>query len=462
MNMGMTSQACIPVVLLATIASACGGSLRTGTANRAGDASPEDPTCPNDTILCGTDPSDVCADIRNDPEHCGSCERACAPGVACAAGVCQRVICQGQPVISGAPITGTPRSDFTMTKAVLADVNGDGHLDLVFWQVERTSPGPGSFSVSLGQAGGGFRSPQSYTTTMGIWQVQVADVNHDGSDDLFISGLGPGGPPLHPPCMELWLGHSDAPPAPERTIPVVGCPVILAFADISGDAQPDVVATIHGEVLDVYLSDGTGNLTFSRSYSADLPYNRLVYSRSNPTDLSGNMVVKDWNGDGSPDLVVLGSSLYLHTNRGDGTFENIVDCGLALGYTTVASDFNHDGHVDLATDRGYGVGVDVLLGLGGCRFTPAAGYDLAEGCSRLQPADMDGDGQLDLVCMGGDMFTALLGNPDGSFQVAAPIRLVGASGDDAIVVGDVTGDKRPDVVVVDGNGPVGVWENTCP
>lgn len=74
---------------------------------------------------------------------------------------------------------------------------------------------------------------------------------------------------------------------------------------------------------------------------------------------------------------------------------------------------------------------------------------------------MDGDGQLDLLCMGNDVFTALLGNPDGTFQMTDPIRLVGAAGLDEILVGDVTGDGRPDIVAADRHGPVGVWENTC-
>jgi hypothetical protein len=115
--------------------------------------------------------------------------------------------------------------------------------------------------------------------------------------------------------------------------------------------------------------------------------------------------------------------------------------------------------MDLATNLSSAV--DVLLGLGGCGFSPAARYSATQGCNLLPPVDLDGDGQMDLLCMNNDVITGLIGNPDGTFQMAPSIRLVDAAGYDDIAVGDVTGDGRPDVVVADRHGPVGVWENTC-
>jgi hypothetical protein len=451
MNMSMTSQACLPLVLLAATASACGGPLKTGTTIRPSDALPEEGPCPSDTTVCGTGPLVVCANLQNDPEHCGSCERACAPGVTCTAGVCQRILCHGQPLLSGTPITSTslldPNSSFF--GAVLADANGDGQLDLVTWQTEIVGPsrtkGSSSFSIWLGQSGGRFASPQNYAANGMIRRVQVADVNHDGVDDLLLLKL-------NQPCLELWLGHSDGPPTPGPEIPALDCSWAMAIADISGDGNVDVVATSPpDDALSVYLSDGATSFQSPRSYAAGL---RTIY----------DAVVRDWNGDGFPDLVVMGSSLQILTNRGDGTFDDAVDCGLAMSSASVVSDFNHDGHMDIATPRSYGAQVDVLLGQGECRFAPAAVYAISEdseSCGPLKTADMDGDGQLDLLCMSMDNVFTLLGNPDGSFQAAAPVRLVGAAGRDTLLIGDVTGDGRLDVVVADRQGSVGAWENTC-
>jgi hypothetical protein len=443
MNTGMRRQARTSLVILAVLGSACGGSMKTGTISRP-DAFDE-PICPSDTTLCGTGDLAICTDLQKDPEHCGACGKACPSGVACAAGVCQRILCHGQPLLTAAtPPPSTPTLDSTFGGTVLADVNGDGLLDFVVWHLEGIygpggsprTPSTGGFSISLGQVGGGFGAAQDYATERLLWGVQVADINHDGADDLFLLMMST-------PCRELWLGHTDGPPALSPDFPVADCGWGLAFADVSGDGYLDVVA---GSTVSVYLSEDAGNLKLSRRYA--------------PSSWTDDVVIKDWNGDGSPDLLVMGPTLHLFYNRGDGTFDDGVDCGLAVNPEFLASDFNHDGHMDLAMKQSYGL--DVLLGMGGCRFAPVAVYELARGCDVLKSADMDGDGQLDLLCMSDDgVFTGFFGNPDGTFQAAPSLDLTNTAGFDGIVVGDVTGDGRPDLVVADRHGPVSIWENTC-
>jgi hypothetical protein len=90
---------------------------------------------------------------------------------------------------------------------------------------------------------------------------------------------------------------------------------------------------------------------------------------------------------------------------------------------------------------------------------------------------MNGDGQLDLVSISdvvsldkngmatgpGEYFlTVLLGNGDGTFRPQDTSTSLGADTIGAmLVVGEVTGDQRPDVVVTTGDGQVTMWENTC-
>lgn len=432
----MRSRAGLALVFLAVTASACGGPLRTGTKLQPADAAEEaDAACPNDHSLCGTGPLAVCLDLQNDPLHCGSCEKTCPSGASCAQGVCQRVLCQGQPLLSQTPLTTGPTLDSSFASSVLADVNGDHLLDFVFWTAESKTPSR-SFSVSLGQPGGGFAPPRNYPTQNGVLQVTVADVNHDGADDLLLreqmvsSGSG---------CMELWLGQPDG-LSPDPTFSSNNCDFAFAFADFSGDGKFELLSSMDGLRM-------------------------LVYSAP---------LVKDWNGDGFLDLVSVRQTLQLIYNRGDGTFDDAVDCGIPVASGLVVSDFNHDGHMDIATSGSYGV--DVLFGAGGCRFGPVAGYAVTGGCFDLQTVDMDSDGQLDLLCMSRSdeliatpgsgivtwnwALTGLLANPDGSFQAAAPIAL-GRSNGFHVMVGDVTGDQRPDLVLTDRNAPVRVWENTC-
>src|SRR5262249_58376221 len=92
----------------------------------------------------------------------------------------------------------------------------------------------------------------------------------------------------------------------------------------------------------------------------------------------------------------------------------------------VAADFNHDGHLDLATANPYGP-VNVLLGDGhggfGAAIGPAAS-DGGDGEVSLSAADFNHDGNADLAMVNiyyvfGSRYTnmsVLLGNGDGTFR----------------------------------------------
>ena len=169
-----------------------------------------------------------------------------------------------------------------------------------------------------------------------------------------------------------------------------------------------------------------------------------------------------------------------------------MDCGVATGsvqyvgppeQVTVIGDFNRDGHPDLATAMDNSV--DVLLGMGGCQFQPMMEYPLTDVVQVLASGDVNGDGLLDLVALTRDgTVSLLLGEPDGTFQVV-PFSVGGTLGyqtGGSLVVADVTGDGKADIVFVPGRAPglgsvgadgtittapaVGggteILENTCP
>ena len=65
--------------------------------------------------------------------------------------------------------------------------------------------------------------------------------------------------------------------------------------------------------------------------------------------------------------------------------------------------------------------------------------------------DFNGDGRLDLATDG----SVLLGNGDGTFQPAGPVRGIGW-GPTRFVAGDFNGDGRLDLAVTDADGGVSV------
>jgi hypothetical protein len=431
------------------LAAACGGPMRTGTTSKPANRPDADGTCPAGLTVCGTGDFGVCVDLQSDRAHCGACDRACTQGIACQAGACQQVACKSEPTFSSqaAPALSAVPSD-SRHHLALADINGDGQLDAVQW-----GPVPNqdfaTFSVSLGLVGGGFAEPQAYRTDLlGIDEVTIDDVDHDGLDDLVLvaSVL---------TCVEEWLGARDGMLMRAPATGVSGCLNTMAMADFSGDGRLDVVAPYKDGRLIVYLSDSLGVQQQSRIYSTASQIMRLF--------------VRDWNGDGAPDVVGLsqpngatGGRLQIFYNRGDGTFLDVVDCGIDVGdvFTAQVTDLDHDGRQDLITTSAAGVGV--LLGRGGCSFGPVKSY-LAPGSykeSRL--ADLDGDGTLDLVLVAiPTTVSVFLSNPDGTLRPLPPVAL-GNTEPTGVTIADIDGDQRPDVAVTDLTGHTQILGGQCP
>jgi hypothetical protein len=482
----------------------CGGTINTGTAKKPVNNKPAaDGSCPSGQSLCGVGRFAICVDLQNDPNHCGTCDRTCSAGIACQASACQQTVCTGTTVpLSGQPTTITsttggtsttddggttgPVSPYFSSSEILADVNGDGRLDLIeaFWvSCQNCGVDLTEFHVSLGLPGGGFAPPDSYQASADIVQIFPTDVNSDGMADLYVVSSTFANSADAPYHVELWLGQkdghlirSDAAGLSADGNGSYG----IAIGDLSGDGWPDLVMEAPDSNLEdppqmsLYLSDSTGALHLSQTFVA----------------WAGQTFIRDWNRDGSPDLELLSGTMEILYNRGDGTFEPPLDCALSVGnggwgeQDVVVEDFNRDGWMDLALGNLDGR-VDVMLGLGGCGFAPISYYDApgnVGGNWFLRAADMNGDGILDLVSVravdGPDpkdpsglatvttdnLLAVLLGNPDGTFRSPDTAISLGPNQISDVAIGEVSGDQRPDVIVSSANGQTGqtsTWENTC-
>jgi hypothetical protein len=467
---------------LVVLGLGCSGTIETGTARKPANNKPAaDGTCPSGRSLCGADAFAICVDVQNDPNHCGACDRACSPGIACQAGVCQQTACtSGSVPFSGQPTTGTSSAGlmpyyYQADQSILADVNGDGHLDLVQWAYPYSEADLSAFRVSLGQPGGGFAAPDTYHASANVLQIIATDINADGFDDLYVLASAIDVNAVFSPYrVEVWLGHSDGQltrfDTPGISGPALGSSV--AIADLSGDGWPDLVMqtpdpdSTQPESLDVYLSDSTGALHLSKTYG--MGYGAL-----------GRTFIWDWNGDGSPDITEFQDSMVILYNRGDGTFDPPVDCAVGLGPGGVGGllleDFNRDGKMDLAVGASHNR-IGVMLGSGGCGFSPISYYAVPASDARfMRAADMNGDGILDIIDIStvlaspsdpgvyvvqDNLLTVLLGKPDGTFQLQDQVTSLGPDVTN-VVVGEVSGDQRPDLVITNSNGQTSTWENTC-
>jgi hypothetical protein len=124
--------------------------------------------------------------------------------------------------------------------------------------------------------------------------------------------------------------------------------------------------------------------------------------------------------------------------------------------SVVTGDFNHDGILDLAiASVTYpGPEVQVFLGRGDGTFRLLSKYDVGPGTGPIATADLNGDGNLDLVVVNGvctievcyDSVSVLLGNGDGTF--GSPVSYATPPGPAAVFLGDFNGDGKLDVATL--------------
>ncbi len=326
-------------------------------------------------------------------------------------------------------------SSHEVDEVVSTDVNGDGHPDLVY-------NGSGIFCV-LGDGHGGFSSPlASRSHTWG--GIAVADLDLDGFPDVVTSYTAGG--------ITILKGRGDG---------TFGSPVDLraefswqrefVIGDVDGNGCPDIVATV-GRTSQVAVFLGTGQGVFAPP---------VLYTACEAPE---HLVMGDLDGDGVLDLAVTSdasnSEITILPGDGRGGFPTRRVLRTDEGYHALAiADVDADGRDDLLVETSlpdFTSAITVFLQDAGHALRPHARYAFGNVLGKLHFADLDGDGRLDAYFASYDeQVVVLLGDGHGGFPVrsgyiAAANTNCGASLTTDAVACDLDGDGRLDLVAVGG------------
>ena len=318
---------------------------------------------------------------------------------------------QGIAPLFDAPWRSFGTGDFPTFKPEFldfGDVDGDGDLDVVVSHEMFSGPG---MAVLLNNGDGTFAQEIVYELNVNkdVGEVVLADFDMDGDLDVFGTIPGDAGFGAR---IAVWRNRGDGTYRPQIRFATGEGPMGLVVGDFTGDGFPDVVTADLGfiagtnDTISLLRHNGqTGNL------AGFLPP-RLTHVGDN----SRRVAAADIDGDGDLDLVV---------GRAD--------------FTRAGND-----------------GIHVLTNNGSGNFTVGPRLDAAPGTSRPSPAvalaDLDNDGDFDLISAGADAFVNAkiairLNDGAGSFG-AAELHDLGVNTfvPHSINTADLNGDGRLDII----------------
>ena len=266
----------------------------------------------------------------------------------------------------------TYRNFYNGGGVAVGDLTGDGRPEMVLTANEagpRLYVNQGDFRFRDGTRAAGLRSAAGSWTT----GVTMADVNGDGRLDVYVSKAGPGEPATR--ANELWINagiDGDGTPRFEERAKAYGVAdegwtTQAAFLDLDRDGDLDLFVLNNSPKLvkgfGVFYTRMTpvkyGGAKLYRNDGDGKPFTEVseragIFSPENAFGLG--VGVGDVNRDGWPDLYVANDFFerdYLYLNQGDGTFAESLDRAMPVvsqfSMGMDIADVDNDGWPDVYT-----------------------------------------------------------------------------------------------------------------
>ena len=203
-----------------------------------------------------------------------------------------------------------------------------------------------------------------------------------------------------------------------RDYPLNAAPYATAIGDLNGDGKPDLAAlSVLGGTVSILLNNGDGTFSSATDFPAIAPDQTQPFS---------GIALSDLNGDSKLDVIVYQSgAINVLLGNGDGTLQKPATTILDVYARSFlgAGDFNGDGKADVAI-----IGADIgalapilFLGNGDGTFVRGSDSTSDAGENMGVIADVNHDGKLDIVTSHGgvtdvSLLSVYLGNGNGTLH----------------------------------------------
>lgn len=396
----------------------------------------------------------------------------------------------------GLRVMAAHRGDGGKAAIALGDFDGDGLLDLAV-----ANPDTASLALLRQDADGGFVRSAEFPSLAGVRAVAAGDLDGDGRAELVLAS------PKEKVVAVTSLAASGRFEYPQP-LPVAGEPFGVVVADLLGDAAPEiaavtepdkdrrVVAVLHRETggewavdeieladlkvppkalaaidadqdgaldLAVFAVREPVRLLLNRGADGFVPaaeaagFQRGLLDGVEPAGLTAG----DVDGDGRPEMLVAsgGFARALRLRAEDGQLEVVDQFNPRSSETKIGAavtwDPDHDGVTDIGLVHADGAGIELLQRAkdGVFRYRDALATDPVA-LRRAVVADLAGSGDDDLLLLGEDVVVWVPTARDGLRATRTTIWEPDLEDvePDTVATGDLGGDPRAEIVLVDAAG----------
>jgi len=319
----------------------------------------------------------------------------------------------------------------------VGDFNQDERMDFAVGR-SNSNGGAGTLEVLYGDGAGGFAAPDVYPAGTNPWSIVCADFNGDERPDLAVANRDSG-------TVSLFLGNAGGAFDPARDIDVGGAPDYLGAVHLDADGRADLMV-LHSvsATLSAWRGQADGSLAHVGRYLTGTG--------------AGSFQILEYKDDPTAILAPDSTGLRFHYFPVDRETADLTGPPAYLvgeeARALTLDDFNGDGLLDAAVASAGGA-VRTLLGLGDGGFEDPVLAPVDDALTRgfgtaITSGIFGADDLPDLAVAhpSRNQITILGGRGDGTFVVQE--TLAGLDNPSLVAVADLNGDDRDDLVVAQG------------